>query len=311
MQAPRLTASLWGQLVLLSVLWGGSFALMKVVVTDLPPLTTVAGRMVLSTLLLLPLLRLVGAPVPRGRAVWLLGLGLGTVVNVVPFTLIGWSQQTIGPGLAAIINATTPLFVVAAAPFFFADERLTVARVGGILLGLAGVVVLIGPAALRGTTGDMLPLLAGVLAAMFYAAAGIWTRRSAGRHNVWTLNFVTCAGGAVVAGVLALAVDQPWQYRPAPTTLLALLLLAGVATVGAYFLYYNVLRGGGATAGALTTQVVPFSAALFGVLLFDERIGINAALGFMLIALGFALVDGRVLRLFRRQETGRAPPQGG
>lgn len=309
MQAPRLTASLWGQLVLLSVLWGASFALMKVVVLELPPLTTVAARMVLSALILLPLLGMVGARVPRDRSLWLLGLGLGSVVNVVPFALIGWSQQTIGPGLAAIINATTPLFVVAAAPFFFADERLTLSRVGGILLGLAGVVVLIGPSALRGTSGELLPLLAGVLAAMFYAAAGIWTRRMAGRHTVWTLNFVTCAGAAIVASVLAMVVDQPWQYRPAPSTLLALLLLAGGATVGAYFLYYNVLRGGGATSGALTTQLVPLSAAAFGAVLFGDRLGLNAIAAFALIAAGFALVDGRILRLFRRQEAANAPPR--
>ena len=309
MQAPRLTASLWGQLVLLSILWGVSFVLMKVVVQELPPLTTVAGRMVLSALLMLPLMPLLGEPIPRDARTWLIGIGLGSLVNLLPFFLITWAQQTIASGVAAIINASTPLFVVAMAPFFFADERLTLPRILGVLIGMAGVLTLIGPGVLRGLDGYTLALLAVLLGSFCYAVGAIWTRRLAHRSS-WAVTFATCAGAAITSAVLALLIDHPWRYRPSVQAWGALVVLALFATVLAYFLYVNIVRGGGATYGALTTQLVPLSAAALGAVIFNDRLGLNAVAAFALIAGGFALVDGRILRVFRSGKPVSTPPRG-
>lgn len=304
MQAPRLTPSLWGQLVLLSFLWGISFVFMKLVVQELPPLTTVAARMILSAILMVPLMPLLGMAIPRDGRIWLLGMALGSLINMVPFFLITWAQQTIPSGVAAIINASTPLFVVAIAPFFFRDERLTLPRVGGVLLGMIGVVTLIGPNVLRGLDGYTLSLLAVLLGSMCYAAGAIWTRRLS-HMNSWTLTFASCAGAAITSSVLALAIDHPWQYRPSLQVWGALAVLALGATVLATVLYVNVIRGGGATSGALATQLVPLSAAGLGAVIFGDRLGLNAVLAFALIFAGFALVDGRILRRLRPQETER------
>ncbi len=172
-----MTPSEWGLLLGLSVLWGGSFFFVGVALRALPPLTLVSLRVGLAAIILALVLRVRGLPMPRGARVWLAFLGAAFLNNAVPFCLIAWGQTHIASGLAAILNATTPLFGVLVAHWLTDDERLTGNRLAGVLAGLAGVAVMVGPSVLAGLGGEALAQGAVLLAALSYAFAGIYGRR--------------------------------------------------------------------------------------------------------------------------------------
>ncbi len=173
----KMSAQVWAMLIALSVLWGGSFFFAEIALTALPPLTLVTARVALAALTLWAVLWLTGLPAPRGRAVWLAGLGMGALNNALPFSLLFWGQTQIGAGLAAILNATTPIFTVIVAHLVLADERATPAKWAGVLLGFAGVVAVIGPDAVAGLGQNLAAQLAVLGCALSYGLAGSFGRR--------------------------------------------------------------------------------------------------------------------------------------
>jgi len=172
-----MSATDWLLLVTLSVLWGGSFFFAKIAILELPPLTVALGRVAIAAAILLALARATGAVLPTNLAAWRPYLLMGLINNVIPFGLIFWGQTHIPSGLAAILNATTPLFTVLVAHWATIDEKLTVARLAGVVAGLAGVVVMIGPDMLRELGANVFAQLACLGAAISYAFAGVYGRR--------------------------------------------------------------------------------------------------------------------------------------
>ncbi len=176
----RMSPVEWALLLTLSVLWGGSFFFAKVAVAEVPPLTLVLLRVGIAALALHLVVRASGLSMRVGGAVWLAFIGMGILNNVIPFSLIFWGQQRIGAGLAAILNATTPLFTVLVAHMLTADEKATGARLAGVVIGLAGVAAMVGPDALQGLGANLAAQLACIGAAISYAFAGIFGRRFKG-----------------------------------------------------------------------------------------------------------------------------------
>ena len=176
----RLSLRAWLLLALLALIWGGSFTANRAAVGDVGVLTTVALRVTGGAALLWLIVALRGLPRPRGlRDMAALGL-MGILNNVIPFTLIVWGQAHIDSGLAAILNGATAIFTVLLATFAFADERLTLERVTGVLLGFAGVAVTIGLDSLHGFDPTSLGQIAVLAATLSYAAAGIFARLALG-----------------------------------------------------------------------------------------------------------------------------------
>ena len=167
----------WGMLLSLSLLWGGSYFFTGVAVRELPTFTVVVGRVAIAAVILLTILRLSGTPVRWSRELWLMFAGMGFLNNVVPFSLIVWGQSHVASGVAAIFNATTPLFTVLVAHFLTTDEKLTAGRVAGILIGIVGVAVLVGFDAMEGLGTNVWAQAAFLAAALSYAFAGVFGRR--------------------------------------------------------------------------------------------------------------------------------------
>ena len=140
-----MTAGEWAMLLALSVLWSGSFLFTGIAVKELPPLTIVALRVGLAAVMLCVTLRVLGLALPRRGEAWAAFLGMGLLNNAIPFCLIVWSQTHIASGLAAILNATTPLATVIVAHLLTADEKMTGNRLAGVLIGFTGVTLMIGP----------------------------------------------------------------------------------------------------------------------------------------------------------------------
>lgn len=282
-------------LTALSVIWGGSFILNAVILEEVPVMTLVALRVVLAALVLWPLIALSGLPVPRGPVVWAAFMFMGFANNVVPFVLIVWGQTSIGAGLAAILNATTPLFAALLAGLFLADETLSTRKVIGLLLGLAGVAALVGPAALGAIGSAVLPQLAILGATLSYGIAAVFARRFAR----WGVKPTVVAAGqltgsSIMMVPLALAVDGVPTALPSTTVVWSILGLAVVATAGAYVLYFSIIGRAGATNASLVTVLVPVFAGIMGVAILGERWGAEQLVGMALIIAGFAVLDGRL-----------------
>jgi drug/metabolite transporter (DMT)-like permease len=292
----------WALLVLLSVLWGASYFFFKELVGELPTLTIVLARLGLGAILLNGLMLARREAMPRDAKRWREFLVMGFLNNALPFVLLVWSETKISSGLAAILNATTPVFSVLIAHFYTAGERLTWHKGFGVLFGLLGVLVLLGPSLLVTAGGDeLLPELACIFTALVYAVAGIYGRRF---KDLPALNVATgqLTASAALLLPLALIVDHPWNLpNPSMQAWQAIIGLAVFSTALAYVIYFRLLASAGATNVLLVTLLVPISAVLLGVLFLKEAFTAQTLAGMGLIALGLAAIDGRLPAMIDKQ----------
>lgn len=291
----RMGPAEWGLLLLLSVLWGGSFFFQKVALAALPPFTVLLARVGLAAAALWIAARAVGYRLPHSLQDWAPLVVMAALNNVIPFSLILWGQTRIASGLAAILNACAPLFTAVLAHFLTRDERLTPRRAVGVLLGLSGVVLMIGPDSLGGFGRDVLAQLAVLAAGISYASAGIFGRRFAGTPPLVTATGQVTASTLLILPV-ALLVDRPWTLAaPGVQAWAALLGLAIISTALAYVVYFRILATAGATNLLLVTLLMPMVALMLGTLVLGEHLAPRHFAGMGLIAAGLAVIDGRLL----------------
>lgn len=298
----------WTTLIILSILWGGSFFFAEVAITALPPFTIVLLRVGLAALALHIFLLATGSRMPLDLRLWGAFLVMGFLNNAVPFSLLVWGQTQIASSLASILNAMTPIFTVVVAHFLTSDEKMTGGRLAGVLIGFAGVAVMIGPAALAGLGANLLAQIACLGATLSYAFAGVFGRRFA-RMGV---SPVQTAAGQVTASALILLplsmiVDRPWTLAmPGMEAMASVVALALLSTAVAYILFFRLLASAGATNIMLVTFLVPVSAILLGVTILGERLEPEHFAGMALIGLGLAAIDGRPARMLARRITARS-----
>ena len=294
----------WSLLILLSVLWGGSFFFSGVAVKDLPPLTIVLARVALAAAVLTPVMWASGARFPSSVAGWRPFFVMAVLNNVIPFSLIVVGQTMIASGLASVLNATTPLFTVLVMAVF-AEEALNVRRVAGAILGLIGVIILRGQ--LAQTSSEQ---TAGILlclgAALSYGFAGLWGRRKL--SGIPPLTSATCqllCSSAVMLGLAAI-VDWPrGLHMPAAATWWSLLGLAVFSTALAYVIFFQILIRSGASIVMLVTLLIPVTAILLGHLVLDEVLSGREIVGALVIGSALIVMDGRLFTLFQNRRCGR------
>ncbi len=300
MAQKEMAKSEWLMLGALSLLWGGSFLFNGILVKAWPTVTIVTARVGLAAIALWIIVRLAGIAVPRSREAWLAFLGMGILNNVIPFTLIVWGQTHIASGLAAILNATTPLFGVLVAHVLTPDEKLTANKVAGLLIGIGGVAVMMGPSVLGHVGNDVWGELAVLGAALSYAFAGVFGRRF---KRMGMPPLLPAAGQVTMSAFLllpvALIVDRPFSLpAPGAEAISALLGLALLSTAFAYVLFFRILATAGVTNLMLVTILIPPSAVVLSAIVLGEQLELRHGLGMVLIALGLVAIDGRLWRRF-------------
>jgi drug/metabolite transporter (DMT)-like permease len=288
----------WLLLIMLSILWGGSFFFIEVALSSFTPFTLVAVRVALAAVALWGVVLVTGHDIPASGEVWLAFLVMGLLNNAIPFGLIVWGQTHIASGVASILNATTPLFAVVVAGIFLQDERATPLKFAGVFVGLLGVAMMIGLSSFEGNH-DLVAQLAILGAAFSYAVAGVYGRRF---RRLGVRPMVTAAGqvtgSALIMLPLSVLIDGPSVYFSASvTSWLALLSLAIICTALAYVIYFHLLQSAGATNLLLVTLLVPISAILLGWLFLGESLGWNHLVGMVCIAMGLSFIDGRLWRI--------------
>ena len=291
-------------LLALAVLWGSWFFFFKVLVAALPPFTVVLARVGIAALLLNAWLAIRRDFMPTSARTWAAFVAMGLLNNVLPFALIVFGETRISSGLASILNATTPMFTVLAAHWLTANEKITVPKVVGVIVGFLGVAVLIGPDALAGLAGgDALGEAACLLAAISYAFAGVYGRRFKGMDPIKVATG-QITGSTLVLVPLVAVVDRPWTLpMPGAEIWGAMVAIAVLCTVVAYVLYFRILAAAGATNLLLVTFLLPASALLLGWFVLGESIPPRAWGGMALIGAGLVAIDGRLPRFLRAKRT--------
>ncbi len=296
--APAMDGVSWGLLGLLSLLWGGSFFFYKILVGALPPFTVVFGRVGLAAVALNLLLIIRRDPMPTSPRLWGGFLVLGVFNCALPFCCFAWSELQLTSGMAAILNATTPVFAVLVASVLPTGERMTVPRAAAVGFGFLGVIVLVGPDAIAGSASasrfERLPSeLACLCAAVSYAWAGFYGRRF-GEMAPIKIATGQITGAAVVMAPLSLGLDQPWSLpSPSLSVWAALAGIALISTAAAYMLFFRILKRVGASNLLLVTFLVPISALSLGAVALREHLAPSAFAGMALIGLSLAAIDGR------------------
>ena len=292
----------WTILLLLSVLWGGSFYFIAVAVTALPPLTVVTLRVGLAALALVGVMMAMGIKIPIGP-VWRVYLVLGFINIAAPFSLIVWGQTHIASGLASILNAATPLFGVVVAHLFTSDEKMTPGRGAGVIIGFSGVAIMVGPEALGGIGTNVLAQFAVLGAGICYALGTVYARLRLKPFGINPIASATgqMAGATLIMVPLALVVEQPWTYAmPSLGVWGAVVGLALASTSLAYIFYFKLLEDTGAANILLVTFLIPVTSILLGVGLLNEMLMAKHFIGMAVIGLGLAAIDGRPYTAIRR-----------
>jgi drug/metabolite transporter (DMT)-like permease len=292
--AKALDAQEWSLLIFLSVLWGGAFFFAGVAVRELPPLTVVLVRVGLAAAVLTPLFWYFGHSFPKKASDWLPFLGMGFFNNVLPFGFIFAGQTQITVGLSSIINALTPLFTVLVMAIFH-EERLTIYRLVGVLLGVVGVALLHGlEVPVRGDeTFGIALCMAGAIS---YAFAALWARRRL--VGVPPLKSATCQliCSTLVMAVVVAVFDQPWSLDPPSlTTILSILALAIFGTALAYIVFFQIVVSAGAGNVMLVTLLIPVTALVLGNVFLKEPIQSREIIGATVIGIGLLFIDGRLV----------------
>ena len=297
-QQTHLSPRAWAELLLLSLVWGASFLAFAIGLEELPVYTLVAWRVGLGALTLWVLVPILRIPLPRKLGDWARCGVMGLLNNAIPFSLIAWGQQSIESGLASIFNAATAIIAVPLVALFFVDERLTLPRTTGTVLGFVAVILIIGPDALSTFDLRAMGQIAILGAATSYAFASIWARKTIGHLDPRSAALGMLTGSTVLMIPLALVVDGAPSLDLNPSTWTAVGYLAVAATAGAYLLYYRVLKMAGAANLMLSTLLVAPVAIILGAVTLGETLPPRAYIGFALLALGLLMVGGQLQRIF-------------
>jgi len=304
----------WSAFWLLSLIWGASFMLIKIGLQGMGTLTLVTFRIALGALALWMVVLWRRLPLPRAGATLGALVLMGLFNNAIPFTLITWGETTVDSGLAAVLNGTVPLFTIIIAHLWLRDERITLPKVIGLLVGFAGVIIVIhgGAAELSLATlrsGALSGQLAVVLASASYAAAAVFARRYL--QNVHA--FVLAATQLTAATLFISAALFLWGWPPALHTsavapLLAVVTLGVVNTGVAYMLFFSLLSQVGATRTTLVTYVIPAVGLFLGFVFLGEPLSLAVILGFLLIVAGVLLVNNQLIQRQPNPYDGRRSP---
>ncbi|MCX8510096.1 MAG: DMT family transporter [Rhodobacteraceae bacterium] len=288
-------ATAWALMALLAFLWGGSFPATRAALGEVGVLTTVAFRVTGGAIALWLVIFLRGLPVRGGWRIALVFAGMGFLNNILPWCLIVWGQSHIPSGLAAILNASTAIFTVLLAALVFADEKLAPRKAVGVLLGLAGVATVMGLAALSAFDLTSLAQLAILGASVSYAFAGIFARRHLGGQppEVAAAGMLSASALVMIPTALTLEGTPTFDYQP--HVWLALLYLGLIGSALAFLCYYRALRLAGAGNVSLVTLMIAPVSVVLGALFFGESLTVSDYAGFVLLAAGLLIIDGRIL----------------
>jgi len=295
-----LSGRAWAEMLVLALIWGGSFLSIRIALDEISPLMSVAHRVTWAMLVLWVVVAVMRIPLPRNPRIWFAFVVMGLLNNVIPFVLMAWGQLHIESGLTSILNAFTAVVGVVMAALFFSDERLTPRKIIGVVLGFFGVAVAIGLENFQNFDLRSLAQLAVIGGTVAYAVAGVWARKNLVGMPPQLAAAGMLTGATVIMLPLVYFVEGLPTFDLKPRTLVAIGYYAVIATAAAYLLYYRVLAMAGSGNLMLVTLLVAPIAITLGAVVLGEKLSANAFVGLVILAVGLIILDGRVWKALRR-----------
>ncbi|GBE42911.1 putative inner membrane transporter yiJE [bacterium BMS3Bbin10] len=278
-------------LIALAAIWGSSFMIIKVAVDTVPAATTTVGRLVIAAAVLLLVARHAGQSLPRSPRVWGVVSAAALFGCALPFTLIAWGEEKIDSGLAAILMGVMPLTTVLLAHLMTSDEKLNARKGAGILFGLAGLIILIGPEKLIYLGEDTLRQLAVASAAACYGANAIISKSLVGQPRQAISAALMLASTAMVIPA-SLLFDRVWELEVSSASFLAIIVLGLLHTAYGTLLLFTIIDRQGASFFSQINFLVPVFGLLWGMAILAERPPANGYAALAVILLGVAVARG-------------------
>ncbi|RED51447.1 DMT family transporter [Aestuariispira insulae] len=277
-------------LVTLAAIWGGSFLFIKIAIDTIPPMTIAAGRIALAAGILYLAARIAGQRLPAFGQAWIFITGIAIFGNAVPFTLIGWGEEEIDSGLAAILMAIVPLCTLVVAHFFTSDEKITTQKVIGLIIGFTGIILLIGPSSLLSLGTEAIHQLAVALGAACYGFSSVMAKQLSGlpRRGVAAAIMITSTSLIVP---MALITDQPWLLTPSGSAVFSVVMLGVTSTALAQIILLKIVKEQGASFLSLNNYMVPVFGLIWGMIFLAERPDPSSLAAFLLIMAGIAVTQ--------------------
>lgn len=286
----------WVLFYLVGLIWGTSFLWIKIAVEDVSPMMLVAFRTLFGSLGL----GLIVALNKQARVSWIIirkrlfdFFLLGMFNIALPWLLISWAEQFIDSGTAAVLNGTMPLFTILLSPIFIQDDRITLPKLGGLLIGFIGVVILMAPSIQGKWSNDLLGQAAILMATLSYASATVFARKKSGGLPAQMQAFLQLSAGTIIIWVTVLFTEKPIIFPQLPITWFALLWLGLLGSCIAYIIYFSLLHKIGPTRMSMVTYIPPLIGMFLGVVFLKEQFYWQSLLGALLILSGIAIVNLR------------------
>jgi drug/metabolite transporter (DMT)-like permease len=272
-------------------IWGSTWLFIKLGLEDLPPFTFAAIRFIIAVAIVFSIIRIRGLELPRARADWILLAVTGILSFGFNYGLVFWGEQYITSGLAALLQATTPAFGLVFAHFNLPGERLSWARIGGVVLGVCGVAVVFSNQLAVAGRQALAGCVALLLSSIFVAYSNVLVKKH-GKN----INPAIMTAGQMLFGLLLLLVasitleGNPLRFHWTPMAVIALLYLAVVGSVIAFLLYYWLILNMDVTKSMLIALVTPVVAVILGMIVLNEEFGWRTLAGGAMIMLGIAFL---------------------
>ncbi len=281
----------WIVFILLGLIWSTSFLWIKIGVREIGPMALVAFRMLFGAITAVALAVYQKAQWPRDWKTWRTFAILGPTSLAIPIFLISWGEQTIDSAIASILNATVPLFTIVIAHFWLSDDKMTLQKVLGLLVGFAGVVVLLSEDLNAGGQSSVIGQAAVVLAAIFYAGSAVFARKATQHVAGLVRGAAPLITATLFMWLIAPFIEKPFQVPTLTITWVAALWLGILGSGLAFLMFYYLLHEVGPTRATLVTYLFPIGGVVFGVIFLNEHLSWQLVVGALLIISSLAVVN--------------------
>ncbi|QQS36146.1 MAG: DMT family transporter [Ignavibacteriales bacterium] len=291
----------WIAFIVLGIIWSSSFMWIKIALEEIGPTTLVAFRVLFGFLFCAAIIFIQRTNWPAKFNEWWPLLFLGLINQAIPFFLISWGQQAIDSSVAAILDATVPLFTIVIAHFFLDDDKMTVFKVTGLLIGFIGVVILLSKD-VGESASSVMGQAAVVLASMFYAVSGIFIRRKTQNTPGYIRSGIPLLSATFIMWPFAFITESPIQFPQLEITWISLLFLGIVGSGFAFVLAYYLIHEIGPTKLSFVTYIFPLGGVILGVVFLNEQMTWQILLGGTLIVASLAVSNWRTTKSFAKTE---------
>jgi drug/metabolite transporter (DMT)-like permease len=289
-----LKKSEWASFLVMTSIWGSSYLWIKLGLREVGPFALVGSRLLLGAIVLSVVVAARRPGFPRTAGGWLGLIFLGLVNNALPFILVSWSEQHVDSAIASVLISTVPLFTLVISAIFLRDERIALRRILGLVVGFAGIVVLMS----RDVRGSIVPdnlggYVALLAASLSYAVGGVYARRNLSGLDATVQAYVPIAAADLLAWGGVWATAEPLNLPAHPLTWLSILWLGIMGSGYVYVLYYRLLHSVGPVRLSTGAYLIALIGVVLGVLFLGERLDWRLAVGGGLVIVGVLIVNTR------------------